>query len=115
LIWVVESHRDATTADRDLGEYLIKSGPRKSDDWTGFIADFLVGKVSAKDFMDSKNSFVGSNRRRRCQTWYFAGMKSLAEKDKNRAIEYLHQAVSSDLTGALESRLARAELQFLGK
>src|SRR4051812_2504702 len=71
LIWVVESHRDATTADRDLGEYLIKSGPRKSDDWTGFIADFLVGKVSAKDFMDSKNSFVGSNRRRRCQTWYF--------------------------------------------
>jgi tetratricopeptide (TPR) repeat protein len=116
LIWVADSHqRMVALADEKLNDSEKNRGSEGGDDWNNKIADFLLGKMAAKDFLDMKSDKIKNNRQRQCQIWYFAGMKNLAHSDKSTAIACLTQAIATDARTAYEYRLAQAELKFLGK
>jgi tetratricopeptide (TPR) repeat protein len=115
IVWVAQSHLpDINAANRELKEFMQSRVAIRSADWPGRIGNFLLDKVTADEFLNKNSEFFKDNDLRYAQALMFAGMKSLSEGNKSRAIQYFQASVTLNPKKTGDYRLARAELKFLG-
>ncbi len=116
-IWLVRTQQNEHQhADDELAEYLKNRTQGAADDWPVKLANFLLGKISEQEFLAGVSSSDAKRQSaRRCEAYFFAGMKRLVQADKTNAADYFRKCVATNEKTYKEYALAQAELKVLDK
>jgi tetratricopeptide (TPR) repeat protein len=83
--------------------------------WPGPIVSMYLGKVPAKDVLDSLADANGTERtHRRCQAYFYLGQQMLIRQQRNEAAKMFRETVATSSRTLFEYEAARAELKRLG-
>lgn len=112
-LWLIRARTgDRKGADEELGRYLKK---RKRGDWYTKITDFFTGALSEEELFKTDTQVEEEARARKCEAYYYAGMKRLIDGDKDKARDYFKKAIEVGATEITAHASAQAELEALDK
>jgi len=114
-IWMIRTRlneRDA--ANDELAAYFAKRTSGMPGDWPTKIANFLLGKLSEKDFLAAAASRIADTESgQRCEAWFYIGMNHLFTGDRTAARDSFNKCVATGRKADTEYQFAEAELKSL--
>jgi lipoprotein NlpI len=116
-IWLVRVRLgEMEQANKELAAYIDKPPKYAPDVWPAKIAEFLLDRSSESDvFAAAASPDAKKERGRRCEAWFYAGMKRLLAGDKTGAADCFRKCMATDMKDSIDYRLAQAELKALGQ
>jgi tetratricopeptide (TPR) repeat protein len=101
-------------ADEVGAEAALRAVPATAG-WQASLANYLTGKLTRQELLElGIRGPSQTQRARRCEALFFAGQKSLLERNEIEATELLQSALQSCPGDFLESEVASAEIRKLG-
>lgn len=115
FIWIIRTRLgEKEAADKELLAHFDKRLSSAPADWQAKIAGHLLDKVSEAEFFAAASSPNAEEERgRRCEAWYYAGMKRLLAGDKITAADYFHKCLATERRDFVEYGAAKAELRAI--
>jgi tetratricopeptide (TPR) repeat protein len=118
-IWIVRTQKgQRAAADTGLSAYLTERERqnRKSTDWAVAISKFLLGRATEAELSAAIPSpYPRVERERRCEFWYYTGMKRLLEGDAPAAFGNFQKCLATGSKDVVAYDSARMELNRRGK
>jgi len=99
---------------RYLASNMDKRIDGTKDDWGSKVANFLFAKISEAEFLTAAASTdVNIERAKRCQAFFYAGMKRLLDGDKSTAADYFRKCLATEVNDTAHYEFAQSELRAL--
>lgn len=112
LLWLYLAKSRA--ADEIGAEAAVRAVPATAG-WQASLANYLTGKLTRDELLElAIRGPSQTQRAQRCEALFFAGQKSLLERNEIEATKLLQSALQSCPKDFLESEVAAAEIRNLG-
>jgi tetratricopeptide (TPR) repeat protein len=114
-IWLIKSQQgQMAEANQDLAKAMNSGWNGAADSMVTRIGEFLLGQISENELIKASASEIpAKDQGRRCEAWYFIGMRQLLAGDKPSAIEDLRKCIGTQKTDYCEYILAQEEVRSL--
>ena len=115
LAWGLRKHLGhGTEADQELSAYFTGRPPTTTEEWTGHVGAFLLGRESEETLSThAADNDAKKAAGQRCEACCYSGLKKLFSGDKAGAAECFRRCLATEQTNFFEYRLAQAELRSL--
>jgi tetratricopeptide (TPR) repeat protein len=112
-IWMIRSRLgEREAADKELGTHFTAA----PGSWVSKVEAYLIGGLSEADFLAAAASRnANTDRKQRCEAWFYAGMTNLLHGNKPAAVEFFRKCVETEGKSVIEYQFAKAELKTLGQ
>ncbi len=116
-IWIIGARKgEKVSATEEFSAYLSKRNERTANDWEVTISRFLLDQIKEMDFFAAAaSSNAHEESCRRCDAYYYVGMKHLLNGDKAKAADFFRQCLATKKNVRMQYCCAAAELKKLGQ
>jgi TolB protein len=114
FIWLARARASPEEATRELKGYLQTRKRSDTEEWPLKVVSFLAGDTTEEDLLAAtKTKDEKTTRERKCEAYFYAGVRRLLADDLATARDYLRRCLATGCEDFIEYGAAEGELERL--